>query len=143
MKTEQKKVYRAGLIPYCVSDGQIEMLFMQPSNPEFGGSDFQIAKGRVEDGEDTQVTAIREACEELGLLKGNIIRTEEVGVFMGRTTVYVSKIKIKDMFGAPSFESANVRWMTLTQFMDEGRELHKPVVAACYDKIVEMETHKC
>ena len=137
---EKKLVYRAGLIPYIVDDkGTVSMLFMRPSNPDFGGDKYQIAKGRVEEGENNQEAALREAKEEIGLFIGNVIRTEEVGQFMGRTTVFVSKVKDASMFGEPSFETSDTKWLTLEQFLDIGRDLHKPVVKAAYRQIMKME----
>lgn len=134
-----KKVYRAGTIPYIVEDGVVKMMFMRPSDSEYGGDKLQLAKGKVEDGERTMDAALREAKEELGLFVGNVVRTEEVGVFMGRTTVYVAKIKDRIMFGEPSFETAETAWLTLDEFLAEGRELHRPVVQAAYDTIIELE----
>lgn len=133
-------IYRAGLVPYIIENGKISMMFMKPSDENFGGSDFQIAKGKVED-EDTSFkdAAIREAKEEIGLFTGNVIRTEEVGTFMGRTTVFVSKVKSKDMFGEPSFETGEVGWLTPEQFQLDGRILHRPVIAAVVRKIKQME----
>jgi len=136
---EKVLVYRAGLIPYVVEEGQIRMMFMRPSNAEFGGDCYQIAKGKIEDGETNLVAALREAKEEIGLFIGNVIKTEEVGQFMGRTSVFVSKIKDTTMFGEPSFETADTKWMTLDEFVDIGRELHKPVVKAAYRQILKME----
>ena len=44
-------IYRAGVIPYYIDDGEIKMLFMKPSKKKFGGAEFQIAKGKREKGE--------------------------------------------------------------------------------------------
>lgn len=137
--TNDKKVYRAGTIPYIVENGEVKMMFMRPSDAEYGGDKFQLAKGKVEDSERTMDAALREAKEELGLFVGNVVRTEEVGVFMGRTTVYVAKIKDRIMFGEPSFETAETTWLTLDEFMEIGRELHRPVVQAAHDTIVDLE----
>ena len=115
------------------------MLFMKPSDSTFGGDAYQIGKGRVEDGEDHRSAALREAKEELGLFIGNTILTEEVGVFMGRTTMFIAKIKDRDMFGEPDFETESTRWMTLEDFMLEGRVLHQPVVQACHRRMLELE----
>lgn len=134
-----KKVYRAGTIPYVIEDGEIKMMFMRPSDSEYGGDKFQLAKGKVEDDESTMDAALREAKEELGLFVGNVIRTEEVGVFMGRTTVYVAKVKDRAMFGEPSFETEETAWMTLKEFLEVGRNLHRPVVQAAYDTIIDIE----
>ncbi len=143
MDQEKKLIYRAGLIPYIVENGTVLMMFMRPSDPDFGGDKFQIAKGKVESGETHLVAALREAAEEIGLFRGNVILTEEVGTFMGRTTVYVAKVKDKNMFGEPSFETASVQWMTIEQFLAHGRDLHKPVVQAAYRKVLKIEeNHK-
>lgn len=136
----QNLIYRAGLIPYYIEpDGTVMMMFMKPSNPEYGGFFFQLAKGKVEDGETNLVAALREAQEEIGLFRANVLRTEEVGTFMGRTAVFVSKIRDRDLFAEPSFETAAASWMSLDEFLEIGRDLHKPVVRACYEKILEME----
>lgn len=141
MNVEHQRVlvYRAGNIPYVVENEQIYMMFMVPSNQEFGGSDPQLAKGKVEEGETHKECSIRESKEELGLFVGNIIFTEEVGVFMGRTTVFVSKIKNKDMFGLPTDETASTHWLTPEQFEHEGRILHRPVIAAAVRLIKKLE----
>lgn len=141
MTFSKSVIYRAGLIPYYQDDsGDIRMLFMKPSDPEYGGDTFQIAKGKVEeDDANHQAAALREAKEEIGLFVGNVIKTEEVGNFMGRTTVFVSKIRDPNMFGEPSFETGDVAWLTLEEFLDIGRDLHKPVVQACYRQIERME----
>lgn len=135
----EKKVHRAGTIPYIIEDGQVFMMFMKPSNPEYGGDTFQIAKGRIEDGEDAQAAAIREAGEELGLFIGNVSLTEDLGVFMGRTTVFLAKVKDRNMFGLPGFETADVAWMTAEEFDMVGRDLHRPVVKAALRRIELIE----
>lgn len=136
---EKKLVHRAGTIPYVVENGEVKMLFMRPSDPDFGGDRLQIAKGKIEDGETAMAAALREAKEEIGLFIGNVIKTEEVGVFMGRTTVFVAKVKDRNMFGEPSFETSDVQWMTLAEFLDVGRDLHQPVVQAAYRTIQKLE----
>ena len=150
-------IYRAGTIPYIIEDGEIKGMYMKPSNPEFGGSlvetvhpdgtttsefvaKWQIAKGKIEDtDESTQAAALREAKEEVGLFIGNIELVEEVGVFMGRTTVFVVKVKDKDMFGSPGYETEDVMWLTEEQFFNEGRSLHYPVVQAATRLIKKLE----
>lgn len=141
---EKTKVYRAGMICYRVVEedqsDNIQMLFMRPSDPEFGGSDFQCCKGKVDPGETTLEAAVREAKEEVGLFKGCIVKGPvELGTFLGRTTFYVCKVKPDALFGEPSFETAETKWMTLEQFMAEGRSLHKPVVSAAHRLIKKME----
>lgn len=138
-QVEKKVVYRAGLIPYVIEDNNIKMMFMVPSNAEYGGTVPQLAKGKVDPGEDTRAAAIREAKEELGLFYGNLLFLEELGTFLGRTTVYVGKIKDKNMFGEPSFETSKVLWLTLEEFLNQGRDLHKPIVKAAQRFIMKKE----
>lgn len=136
----RKLVYRAGMLPYHVQpNGNIRMLFMKPADTEFAGDYYQLAKGRVEEGEEHRAAALREAKEEVGLFVGNTLLIEEVGVFMGRTTVYVAKIKDPTMFGEPDFETESTKWMSLEEFLVDGRPLHKPVVEACHRFITELE----
>lgn len=139
MNNNKTLVYRAGTIPYIVEDGEIKMMFMRPSNTEYGGDSFQCAKGRVEDGESTESAALREAKEELGLFFGNVSLIKEIGTFLGRTTVYIAKVKDKTLFGEPSFETEEVAWMTLQEFLIAGRELHRPMVQECHREICKIE----
>jgi len=134
----KKKINRAGLIPYIKEGDEIKMLFMKPSKAKYGGDVFQIAKGKQEKDEKIQDTALREAKEELGLFAGNVVDVTKLGEFLGRTTVFVAEIKDKDMFGDPHFETSDTKWMTLDEFLAEGRDLHKPVVKAAYRKIEKL-----
>lgn len=140
------KIFRAGMIVYSVEDDytsllkSCRMMFMLPSNTTYSGNYFQIPKGRIEDGETAKECALREAKEEVGLFIGNIISgPHEVGVFMGRTTIFVCKVRPDALFGEPSDETSDTRWMTLDEFEDEGRPLHVPVIQAVYRFIEKLE----
>lgn len=126
----QKKIWRAGLIPYFINDeGKVEMMFMIPSDQTYGGDSPQIAKGRIEDGEDPLETAIREAQEELGLIRANIDgQVENLGVHLGRTHMFAARVHSKDLFGVFSFETEEVVWMTEDMFRTQGRDIHRDVV---------------
>jgi 8-oxo-dGTP pyrophosphatase MutT (NUDIX family) len=144
---EKKKLYRAGLIPYVVEQDIVKMMFIVPDDPsgKYGGEMPQIAKGKIEDGETVLSAALREAKEELGLFTGNLEHTEEVGSFMGRTTVFVGKIKDTNLFGDPTTpnEVKDRVWLTLEQFLQQGRDLHKPVIKAAHRKICKIENLDC
>jgi len=140
-----KKIYRAGTIPYIINPetSQIEMLFMYPSDPKYGGPYYQCCKGRVEEGETNLEAALREATEELGLFTGNIDGDpHNLGNFLGRTMMYVVKVEDKDMFGDPHFETRDTKWMTPEEFEETGRSLHKPIVKAAVRYIKEKENIK-
>ena len=128
-----KKVKRAGVLPYHIEeDGKIEIMFMKPSNKKYGGDQFQLAKGKVDPGEDIEKAAFREAREELGLFIGNCKDIHKLGVFLGYTTVFTCEVEDKDMFGDPSTpdEVDAVKWMTPEKFQKKGRDIHKPLVKA-------------
>lgn len=134
-----KKVNRAGVIPYIVERGVVKMMFMKPSVAKFGGDLFQIAKGKQEKDESIKEAALREASEEIGLFEGNIKELYDLGTFMGRTSIYVAKMKDKKMFGDPNFETSAVKWMTAEEFDEVGRDLHKPIVKAAQRLIIDKE----
>jgi 8-oxo-dGTP pyrophosphatase MutT (NUDIX family) len=132
-------IYRAGVIPYFIENDEIKMLFMKPSKKKFGGGEFQIAKGKREEGEADEDTAFREAREELGLFSGNVSLRTDLGNFLGRTRVYLAKIEDPEKFGDPCEETGEVKWMTPKEFNKSGRSIHRPVVKAAVRKIKKLE----
>lgn len=139
----KKKIYRAGVVPYFITEeGEIMMLFMKPSNPKYGGKRFQLAKGKFEEGETAEEAGFREASEELGLADINILDSFKVGEFLGRTTVFAARIRDKNAFTETTDETEAVKWMTLDEFVEEGRELHKPVVKAVHRQATKKETKR-
>lgn len=135
----KEKIYRSGILPYIISDDEIQILFMKPSDPKYGGDAFQMAKGKHEEGETPLETAVREGGEELGLFQHNIEQTYDLGTMLGRTHVYVVKIKDPSLFGDPHFETAETKWMTPDMFYQWGRRLHAPVVKAAVRRIKQEE----
>lgn len=58
---ENNNVKRAGVIPYRFNDkGEVEVYCMIPSDPAYGGSAPQLAKGKIDRGESAINTAWRE-----------------------------------------------------------------------------------
>lgn len=139
-----RTINRAGIIPWMeMGDGEpAKMLFMRPSNPKYGGPEFQIAKGRVDDGEDILSAALREGEEELGLLKQNIYLLTNLGVRLGRTQFFLVKIKNKDYFREYKDETAETRWMTCSEFVQIGRPLHRQVVEEAQELIDDIIAYK-
>jgi len=133
------KVDRAGMIPFYVTDeGEILMMFMIPSDPTYGGAEFQIAKGKVDPGENYETAAVREAEEELGLLMTNTINDVYfMGRYLGRMYIHIVQVKSVTDFNAPHYETGQVGWLTKDQFMNIGRDLHKPIVEQAYYFITE------
>lgn len=140
---DKQKIFRAGIIPYIINDkGDIEMLFMKPAHTLFGADadpvtgelimKYQLAKGRIEKDEDALTAAIREGCEETGLVPENIAATWHIGTFLGRTEVFVAKCLDKTNFVEPDIETESVKWLTIDEFEKEGRSLHQELVATAH-----------
>lgn len=140
MNSDRKIQYRAAMIPYIIQDdGIVSMMFMQPSDTRYGGHEFQLCKGVVEEGEDNRTAAIREGREELGLRQSNIISVTELGNFLGRTSVYICKVKDTTSFDAPHYETSATSWMSCDNFLEVGRELHKSIVKLAEQVILREE----
>lgn len=139
----REKIYRAGMIPFYVdSNNKIKMKFMVPSDQTFGGGDPQFAKGRIEKGESPEEAAIREAGEELGLKEENVEWFLEMGVVLGRTYMYICEVKDKDDFDDPHYETESTHWMTLEEFEERGRELHRPIIREAHMSFLQIKNEE-
>lgn len=134
------KLYRAGLLPYIVEDGIIRFLLMKPSDAKYGGEEFQIAKGKIEDGETAEQAAIREAEEELGLVASNITGVELLGTYLGRTEFFIAEVSDKYLFNEPCFETGETCWLTLQEFDLIGRSLHLTILKDAMRAILHHRT---
>jgi 8-oxo-dGTP pyrophosphatase MutT (NUDIX family) len=130
----KKKVERGGLIPFYVNGaGEAKMMFMQPADEKYGGPEFQIAKGRLDPGENPLEATLREANEELGLRESNIKWIRKVGVFLKTHHIYIAEVNTRNDkdFDKPMYETGATKWMTEEEFISEGRKLHIPIVKRC------------
>jgi len=129
----REKVYRAGMIPFFIDENNnIKMKFMVPSDQTYGTGYPQFAKGRIEKNEIHEEAAIREAKEELGLREENVKWFNYLGIFLGRTYMYICEVESKENFDEPHYETESTHWMSLEEFEKHGRELHRPVIREAY-----------
>lgn len=134
---------KAGLIPYFIEDGVVQMLFMKSSNAAFGDSAPMIAKGHVDPGESFEAAGVREAEEELGIRKSNL---KEVylgwsGELSGELDhyefkVYTAEVHNKKDFDTPCYETESVHWLTIKEFEKVGRKSHLKIVQSVHSKII-------
>lgn len=138
MKRSNKPIIRAGLIPFIRENDQIYMMFMRPADPKYGGDKLQIAKGKVDPGENPFDAAVREGGEELGVTQKNIKWIKKVGIFLKTHHIYIAEMHSNDknLFTIPHFETSETEWVTLEEFMKIGRDLHKPIVKSSYDSFL-------
>lgn len=130
---QYEKRARAGLIPYMRNErGEIVFLMMVSSNSKFGGPRPMLSKGKIEDGESALECAIREAEEELGLVRSNMIKEpvllaeERVVLRSGAYHLTVYSVEIRDRwdFGKWCDETEYTEWHTLESFQERGRKDH-------------------
>jgi len=131
---KSKKAPRAGFIPYYYVNGELHIMLMKPSNAKFGGDEFQVAKGKIEDGETAEVAAIREASEELGLREQNLLDINYLGKFLGYTEIFYGQVKDQSDFGETTYETEVTLWLPPEKFFDIGRRIHFPIVREFLNK---------
>lgn len=134
---------RAGIIPYIWDQNGLHLHLMIPSNASFGGTSPQIAKGRVEKGEDVQETAVREGEEELGLKRSNFAGPV---IFIGQVpivgqeenyTFYCYAVQVKNIndFNKPHYETGWAGWLTEADALSKVKNKQKNLLLAAINKI--------
>jgi len=110
---------------------------MIPSDPRFGGTRPQLAKGRIENGMNALETAIKEAKEELGYVytPGKDIIELLVDNFYG-IRIYCVKVDSKSLDLKPDFETQYVAWLKLPNDFDKIRKFQLPVFKTLYNKAI-------
>lgn len=130
------------MIPYFVDeDSTILYMFMKPSDPAFGGDDWQIAKGRFDEDEtDSHIVAIREGREELGLIEDNVEHYTFIGEFR-KMYVWSCKVTSREHFSEYDYETGEVCWLSNDEFQAFGRDIHKDIVEATESLIKQTLSH--
>ncbi len=135
---------KAGAIVYFKSEEATEILLMIPSNADFGGTKLQISKGNVDEGENTEEAAIREAEEEIGLKKSNIKKIKKYLTvqIQGYTekyemVLYLIEVTDKNDFGNPHFETKETAWITKNE-ISKTRQSQSDIITKAFNAIEKM-----
>ena len=125
---------KAGLIPYYFDHEQMRFkyLMMISSDPAFGGEKPMISKGGIEIGESEEEGALREAEEELGLIRSNLKSFYFLKKIVERNsslTFFAGEVISPSNFGPFHYETGSTHWMTLDEFIRDGREDHHHLVS--------------
>lgn len=137
--TDSDTIVKSGIIPIKIEHGCVYAYTMIPSSPEFGGTSPQMAKGNVDDGENTIEAAIREGTEEIGLVKSNIKRMEKIGVayymdFGVQLHVFACVLHDNDDWDTPGYEAKSTQWVNITRNLDSVREQQRVIFRELLDK---------
>lgn len=137
------KQVKAGVIPYYIDNGVIKMLFMIPSDPLYGGSDYQIAKGTQDyDNEFPIEIAKREGQEELGLKLDNILGdftfAYKSKMSLYDLYVYIARIKNVNNFDPFDKETGKTSWLTIDELPKMRRD-QQQAIQNVYDIILSRE----
>lgn len=140
---EETEILKAGVIPYFLNGDIIELYVLKSSNPNFGGPDWQIAKGHVDDGETPIDAAFREGAEELGLKKANFASSKVTshvvdveGLKLSYKMMFVAvEVKSKTDFDEPHYETGETKWMSLDEWAKIGRENQREIVLSLMKKV--------
>lgn len=132
-----RRLEKAGVIPYVYNNG-FEFLFMVPSNPNYGGYEPQIAKGKVDKGENIQDAAIREGREELGLTTYKSIHY--LGQYKFRNPLHMYSMELNNkQLNTPHYETKKVVWLKYNQILENVRTEQLPIIVDCVNKILSLE----
>jgi len=141
---EDKRSTRAGLIPYAFKENGLNVYLMIPSDANYGGKEPQIAKGRIDPGEDAKTAALREASEELGLKLDNVTDVEFLikDTITGLDETYVmsvfsAKVINPDDFNTPDFETGWAGWIPINEALAIGRNTQRKYLEIIDKKIGE------
>lgn len=126
------KPARSIIIPYKIHEGVAYINVMRPSNSFYGGFQYQLAKGRIDEGETPKQAAIRECREELGLI---LEEANYLYMFNNRDYVFYCEVETFDMNIKFEFESIHTAWLSLKEFLSIGRTYQHAIVKKLYSDL--------
>ena len=137
-----KNIRRAGFIPFYIDDdGDVFAYTMIPSDPAYGGTEPQLAKGKLNDGLSSKETAVKEAEEELGLIKSNLSYVNLLGVYpykqgdQDNIAVYYGEVKNSELWSEYHYETGWTGWINLTTDLGKIRSRQQPIFKDLLNKV--------
>lgn len=139
------KQFRIAALPWYRVDDCIHVALMVPSNPAYGGTKPQLAKGlRDKEDEDDLAAALREGNEELGLLSGCVLRKGmrvcgpvrgDLAYFEMRT--HIMEVTGPDAFGPFGYETGEVVLLPAAKALEQIRPNQRAVLVHALAAIQE------
>lgn len=136
---KKEKLYKSGLVPYTIKNNMIFFCLMIPSDENFGGRFPQFPKGKIENKKTSLENAIKEAEEETGISRNNIVFTEFLTKDEDKNLIwYLSKLKNFDL-NEPHYESLYSFWAESSQCKRIIRATQKSILQIALERIKEIE----
>lgn len=135
---------KAGMLPYYISNGEVYFFFMKPSDPRYGGPNFQIAKGGVEKGDSIIKTAKKEAHEELGVTSSNLKNMKKVDVIKYDSDkwdlhydlhIFIAQVLNSKNMDKPHYETGATKWMKYSDAIKKVRRDQISTIKKAYREI--------
>jgi len=129
---DQPPSKRSGVVPYYFNDQhQLMVYLMRPSDADYGGTDWQIAKGGVEPGLSSVDNAMKEGAEELGLKLSNTLGDPWLVTTDDRLSITVFAVQIQDPtdFDQPHYETGATVWLRLPADLSQVRKIHQHILS--------------
>jgi len=132
--------WKAGGFPFVIEDSGISVCLVTSTNPDFGGSDPMIPKGRADFGEQPEITATREVYEETGIASNHIkrtlhIATETVTGLQRSYEMHVYAFELDQKVPPTANRECVGKWYTLEQASAVIRRSHKSLLDQFIQKI--------
>lgn len=132
---------KSGIIPYYIKHNQLWVRVMRPSDPAYGGTQWQLAKGRVEPDLDPKANALKEGHEEVGLKESNIKNMFKL-LYDKKLHVWAAEIINPDDFDKPHYETGAVTWLQLPQQLNQLRNTQQWIFGQLPEAVEKMQMVK-
>ena len=119
---------RGALLPYYRDTDGIRYLVQIPSDPKYGGTQWQLGKGKIDPGETAVQAAVREGFEELGIKYTNFKEEPKLFGIFKKVAVYIVEVIDCTDLVTPGFETLKVSWLTNDEFQQVGRDIHRYII---------------
>lgn len=130
------KLRKAGLVLYRQTKDDVLFRCMIPSDPMYGGSSPQIPKGGIDEGDSIKYTALKECCEECGLISENLDSFEEFKIYEKmKMAVFIGTVIDPDTFEKPHWESKWSGWVSYKEDRNQLRDIQRHIFDDIYEHL--------
>lgn len=136
----QFKLKKSGLVLYRKTKDDVFFRCMIPSDPMYGGSSPQIPKGGIDEGDGIKFTAVKECCEECGLVPTNLESIEEFKIYPKmKMAIFIGTVGNPDDFVEPHWESKWSGWVSYNNEREKLRDIQRHIFDDIYEHLNDIK----